>query len=422
MNPLKQFFIIFCTIFSFLIPVHGSIVTDDTIHITVNNVLLETDQPPVLIENSTLVPLRDICNALEIPVIWNGDTKAITINTNNDIYTLEIGKTSVASVKNKTIILPSPPTIIDGKAFVPVRFIAESTGATVTWNGNTKTVAIVTESTSAVTDKIQITLGTKSVYTGETVTELKQDFGEPSRIEKSIYNLDWYIYNQDYKEFIMIAVKNNIVVGYYTNAKGFALNDEIKYDGLKPETMSDEQITVYTDSNNDDKIYAVLVVLSSYQNEEVNHSQEFLDIQARENFDILNTFRVNHGKSVLEWEELLAESAKKHCIDMAENGYFAHDSLNGDTHKDRILATGIRNTIAWGENIVAGRELAVDTFHLWINSEGHRVNMLRDNFTHVGIASIYKEGSVYDYYSGQNFVEKKVPEEDGKKNTITFYF
>ena len=121
MNPLKQFFIIFCTIFSFLIPVHGSIVTDDTIHITVNNVLLETDQPPVLIENSTLVPLRDICNALEIPVIWNGDTKAITINTNNDIYTLEIGKTSVASVKNKTIILPSPPTIIDGKAFVPVR-------------------------------------------------------------------------------------------------------------------------------------------------------------------------------------------------------------------------------------------------------------------------------------------------------------
>ena len=156
--------------------------------------------------------------------------------------------------------------------------------------------------------------------------------------------------------------------------------------------------------------------------EEKSSKARLIEKQERENIDILNTFRENHGKSVLEWEELLAESAKKHCIDMAENGYFAHDSLNGDTHKDRILSTGIRNTIAWGENIVAGRELAVDTFHLWINSEGHRVNMLRDNFTHVGIASIYKEGSVYDYYSGQNFVEKKVPEEDGKKNTITFYF
>ncbi len=423
MNTLKQFFLIFFTIFSFLLPVHGSTLTNNTIHITVNDVLLETEEAPRIIENNTFIPLRDICEALDIPVIWNADTKTITLDIKDDTYTLKIDETSVISSKNKTIMLSSPPTIINAKAFVPVRFIAESTGATVTWYDDTKTVAITTENISQNNlEKIQLTLGTKTVYTGESVTELKKDFGEPSRIEKSIYNLDWYIYNENYKEFIMIAIENNMVVGYYTNAKDFVLNNEIKYDSVSKQTMdNDNQITVYTDSNNDNKIYAVLVVLSSYQNKEIDNSQEFLDTQARENFDILNTFRVNNGKSVLEWNDLLVESSKKHCIDMAENGYFAHNSLNGDTHKDRILATGIQDTIAWGENIVAGKELAVDTFDLWINSEGHRINMLRDNFTHVGIASIYKEDSVYDYYSGQNFVEKKVEKDDNKGNTITIY-
>ena len=188
-------------------------------------------------------------------------------------------------------------------------------------------------------------------------------------------------------------------------------------------------IKIYKDSNNDNKIYAVLVVLLSYQNDEIDNSQEFLDTQARENFDILNTFRTNYEMPILEWENLLVQSSQAHCIDMAEKGYFAHNSLDGTTHKDRILATGIQDTVAWGENIVAGRQLAVDTFDLWVNSLGHRVNMLRENFTHVGIASIYKEGSIYNYYSGQNFVEKDIEKanktkekDDDKEHTVVFTF
>ena len=144
---------------------------------------------------------------------------------------------------------------------------------------------------------------------------------------------------------------------------------------------NNEQIKIYKDSNNDNKIYAVLAVLLSYQNDEIDNSQEFLDTKARENFDILNTFRSNYEMPILEWENLLVQSSKAHCIDMAEKGYFAHNSLDGTTHKDN-LATGIQDTVAWGENIVAGRQLAVDTFDLWVNSLGHRVNMLRENFTH----------------------------------------
>lgn len=426
---LKQIFCAFVVIFSL-----GTVSTyannPTGISIEINGTHLETSQSPQIVENSTLVPLRDISNALDVTIDWNNNTKTIDVYGKDDIYTLQIDNSIATSKTGKTISLNTAPTIINNKTFVPIRFIAESMGADVIWNDNTKTVSITTQQNDNL-EKIELSLGDKKVYTGEWVSNLKRDFGEPDRIEKSIYNLDWYIYNHDYSEFIMVAVKDEIVVGYYTNTKGFVLNDKIRYDANYTDEENDEQIIVYKDSNNEDKIYAILVVLLPYQYEQADNSQMFLDVQAKECFDILNTFRTNYGMPILEWDDLLVQSAEAHCIDMAENGYFAHNSLDGTTHKDRILATGIKDTIAWGENLVAGKVFAVDTFHLWVNSLGHRVNMLRENFTHVGISSIYKDGSIYTYYSGQNFVEKdtekaKEIEEkekaEKKEHTVVFTF
>lgn len=429
---LKRLFCILFIIFSLgSVSTYADSVSKKEIFIEVNGIQLEMSSSPQIIKNSTLVPLQDISDALDVTIEWNENEKTIDIYGINDTYTLEIDNPIVKSEHNNPILLSAAPTIIDNKIFIPIRFIAESMGADILWNDISKTVSITTNKQKQINnlEKIELSLIDKKVYTGQEILELKKNFGEPSRIEKSIYNLDWYIYNQDYSKFIMVAVKNHVVVGYYTNAKGFILNDEIKYDAIYNNENNDKQIKIYKDSNNDNKIYAVLVVLLPYQNEDIDNSQEFLDTQARENFDILNTFRTNYGVPILEWDDLLVQSSQAHCVDMAENGYFAHNSLDGTTHKDRILATGIQDTVAWGENIVAGRELAVDTFNLWINSLGHRINMLRENFTHVGIASIYKEGSIYNYYSGQNFVEKEFKavdkneqNEKDEKYTVVFTF
>ena len=427
---LKRFLCIFVILFSFgTISTYANDNLND-ISIQVDGTYLKLNDSPKIINGNTLVPLRDISTALNIPINWNENTKTIDIYGKDNKYTLEIDNDIVKSENNDTIILNTAPTIINNKTFVPIRFIAESTGTEILWDDYSRTIFITTNKKQKNNDleKIELSLGSKKIYTGESVSELKKDFGEPSRIEKSIYNLDWHIYNHDYSQFIMVAVNDDTVVGYYTNAKGFILNEKIQYDMIYDDVNIDSQITVYKDSNNNQKIYGVLVVLFPYQNEENISSQAFLNIQAKENFDILNTFRTNYNLPILEWDNLLVESSEIHCIDMAEKGYFAHNSLDGRTHKDRILATGIKDTVAWGENIVAGPKLAVDTFDLWINSSGHRTNMLRENFTHVGIASIYKKDSIYNYYSGQNFVEKnaekakKINETDEKNNehTVTF--
>lgn len=426
---LKRFLYILLVFFSFsfgTISIYASTLKD--ISIQIDDTCLELSDSPKIINDNALVPLRDISEALNVQINWNEDTSTIDVYGKNNKYTLEINNEIVKSENNEIIILNTAPTIINNKTFVPIRFIAESMETNVFWDDLSKTIFITTDKNHNNLEKIELSLGNKKVYTGELVSELKKDFGEPNRIEKSIYNLDWYIYNHDYKQFIMIAVEDNMVVGYYTNAKGFILDDKIRYNMIYDSINTDNQIIIYKDSNNYERIYGVLVVLLPYQNEENITSQEFLNIQAKENFDILNTFRTNYNLPILEWDNLLVESSKTHCVDMAEKDYFAHNSLDGRTHKDRILATGIKDTVAWGENIVAGPKLAVDTFDLWINSSGHRDNMLRENFTHVGIASIYKKDSIYNYYSGQNFVEKnaekakKINEinENDNGNSITF--
>lgn len=69
--------------------------------------------------------------------------------------------------------------------------------------------------------KLPITIGGNTVSIGSSIDEMYNKFGEPSRIEKSEYEFDWYIYNSSYKNFIMIGIKDDIVCAYFTNGEGF---------------------------------------------------------------------------------------------------------------------------------------------------------------------------------------------------------
>ncbi len=93
---------------------------------------------PQIIENSTLVPLRDISDALDIDIKWNESTRTINVYGANDTYTLEIDNHTVQSEHHNTILLNVAPTIIENKTFVPIRFIAESMGADVLWDDVSK--------------------------------------------------------------------------------------------------------------------------------------------------------------------------------------------------------------------------------------------------------------------------------------------
>lgn len=103
------------------------------------------DQQPVIIKDRTLVPMRGIFDALNLPVRWLEDPQMIKTKTAQGDLTFRIGSRMVNKNNNQVIMLEVAPQIINNRTMVPVRFIAESTGATAEWIESTRTVEISTK-------------------------------------------------------------------------------------------------------------------------------------------------------------------------------------------------------------------------------------------------------------------------------------
>jgi|GEM_PF-3501874 len=106
---------------------------DDTIYVYINNEQIFFDQPPIIVNERTMVPIRAISEAFDAEVTWDGDTRAIGITLDDVNIMLAIDNTT-AMVNGKTLNLDQPPLIVNGRTLVPIRFVSEAFGAEVEWN------------------------------------------------------------------------------------------------------------------------------------------------------------------------------------------------------------------------------------------------------------------------------------------------
>jgi uncharacterized protein YkwD len=109
---------------------------------------------------------------------------------------------------------------------------------------------------------------------------------------------------------------------------------------------------------------------------------------------LLNGVRADNGLSPLSRNAQLANAAAGHATDMVAHSYFAHEGLNGSDIRDRIGATGyLRSDVRWviGENLAWGTgALATpkSIVNAWMNSEGHRVNILHSEYREIGFGIV----------------------------------
>lgn len=109
--------------------------------IMLDNTRLVTDMAPVNINGRIMLPVRSILEALGAEIQWDSSTKTVTASKQDKDIKLKINSTT-AIVNGETKILDVPASIINGKTFVPVRFIAESFGADVDWNPKDRIILI----------------------------------------------------------------------------------------------------------------------------------------------------------------------------------------------------------------------------------------------------------------------------------------
>lgn len=105
------------------------------------------DVPVENVNNSVMVPLRMIAENLGYKVDWNQNSKTVTIEQQGKTVKLIVGQTA-ASSDDKTVILPTAPLLRGGTTLVPIRFIGEQFGLTVTWDNVQKIVNLITPETA----------------------------------------------------------------------------------------------------------------------------------------------------------------------------------------------------------------------------------------------------------------------------------
>ncbi len=109
-----------------------------------------------------------------------------------------------------------------------------------------------------------------------------------------------------------------------------------------------------------------------------------LTVEEQEMLDSVNAERARESLDALTWCPALARSATEHSIDMAAQNYFEHQSLDGREVSDRAEAQGY-NYRTVGENIAVGQRDVEEVMQGWMDSPGHRENILRPEYTHLGL-------------------------------------
>ena len=99
--------------------------------------------------------------------------------------------------------------------------------------------------------------------------------------------------------------------------------------------------------------------------------------------DLVNAARAQAGCGALTVDDRLIAAAQGHSDDMAAKGYFSHTSQDGRSFADRVRAAGYPSP--GGENIAQGQRGAQEVHDAWMNSEGHRANILNCDFTGIGV-------------------------------------
>ena len=106
---------------------------------------------------------------------------------------------------------------------------------------------------------------------------------------------------------------------------------------------------------------------------------------------VLNAHRARNNLRTLRLSPRLSRAARRHSRAMARRNFFSHDSLSGASFVDRIRRAGyLRGARSWsvGENIAYGsgrRSTPASIGRAWMNSAGHRANILSRSYRAIGI-------------------------------------
>ncbi|TDL31740.1 serine protease [Jeotgalibacillus sp. S-D1] len=304
-----------------------------------------------------------------------------------------------------------------------------------------QTPSIESPEASSPVEKPDLSVPTEQVFSvynvqlGDSKEQVEQELGDPQRQSVNEFDTEWFAYHENFGNFVMVSYNDeNKVNGLFTNQdlisssngltiessredvqaalgdpltsirKGllrYQLQDNGEYDMYQ---LDDSYVTVFYDKHENDTVTAIQIVHESLENNRDNIYTKPSDALKEgfeyQLFDLTNAARVHHGLQYLTWDEQVRETARKHSADMAENAYFDHTNLDGQSPFDRMKEDGVRYNVA-GENLAYGQFSSVYAHEGLMNSIGHRENILKPEFGFLGVGVAFNEDA--QPYFTENF-------------------
>jgi uncharacterized protein YkwD len=114
--------------------------------------------------------------------------------------------------------------------------------------------------------------------------------------------------------------------------------------------------------------------------------------------ELTNQARAANGLPAVSANAALNASAEAYSLSMATLNFFSHTGLDGSTFSSRNEAAGYTGWSWMGENIAAGQQSADEVFQAWMNSPGHRANILNAQAREIGVGHADGPASTYRHY------------------------
>lgn len=154
---------------------------------------------------------------------------------------------------------------------------------------------------------------------------------------------------------------------------------EVAPNPVEPETPKQPEVTPEQPSEEIEE--------TQVPNEEQSNQVSELNQFEQAVFDLTNIERINNGLPAFEIHLDLSKVAREKSRDISINNYFAHNSPTYGSPFDMMRSFGIDYRTA-GENIAQGQRTPAEVVNAWMNSPGHRANILNANFTHIGVGYV----------------------------------
>ena len=280
------------------------------------------------------------------------------------------------------------------------------------------------------------TFSIHNIELGNDKNDIEHNLGAAKRASINEYGANWHAYHENYQDFFMVMYDdNNKAAGLYTNQDLLASTNGIKIGNSSKESvrsilgepitkiqkgmviyqlqedsdndlflLDDAYVTIFYDKHENDTVTAIQIISKPL---EENKKDFYTDATPTlkegfeyQLFDLTNAARVTHQLPILAWDDRVRETAREHSADMAENDYFDHKNLEGQTPFDRMKEDAVAFHTA-GENLAYGQLSSIFAHEGLMNSLGHRENILRKDYEYLGVGVAFNEKS-QPYYT-QNY-------------------